>query len=166
MDNDQLSVLRKQLVSAIGGRESHIDFRSVIKDFPQHLWGKKPSGAPHSAWQLLEHMRIAQQDILEFSRNPNHDSPKFPEGYWPETDAPPNEQAWARSIHQFEKDERELKQLIESADLFTPFPHGQGQTLLREALVLANHNSYTLGQLMFLKKTLAGKVSGGISANA
>ena len=158
MTEDQIDAIREQLAIAIDGRESHIDFHSVVKDFPEEARGQKPAGAPHSAWQLLEHMRIAQRDILEFSRNPKHQSPDFPEGYWPKTEAPPNAQAWAQSVNQFANDEQEFKDLIETGDLFTPFPHGEGQTLLREALVLAGHNSYHLGQLAFLKKMLTGGI--------
>ncbi len=154
MTND--SAFRKQLVTAISGRESHIDFDSAVKDFPSRDRGAKPGGAPHSAWQLLEHMRIAQHDILEFSRNSNHKSPPWPEGYWPESEAPPNPEAWDSSVKAFKHDARELDKLVEDArqDLMKPFAHGEGQNLLREALLVATHNSYHLGQLVFLKKML------------
>jgi len=153
------STLREQLVTAMSGRESQIDFDSAVKDFPAELRGAKPAGAPHSAWQLLEHMRIAQHDILEFSRDPNHQSPKWPEGYWPSTDAPPNAKAWDATVTAFRQDARELDKLVQDTrnDLFKPFAHGDGQTLLREALLVATHNSYHLGQFMFLKKTLTAK---------
>ncbi|HTU48740.1 MAG TPA: DinB family protein [Bryobacteraceae bacterium] len=153
------STLREQLVTAMSGRESQIDFDSAVKDFPPDLRGAKPAGAPHSAWQLLEHMRIAQHDILEFSRDPNHQSPKWPEGYWPSTDAPPNAKAWDATVTAFRQDARELDKLVQDTrnDLFKPFAHGDGQTLLREVLLVATHNSYHLGQVMFLKKTLTAK---------
>lgn len=157
MTPDEQKLLRKQLTSAMSGRESHIDFESAVKNFPADLRGAKPPGAPHTAWQLLEHMRIAQNDILEFSRNPRYQSPKWPEEYWPETETPPSEEAWDASVRAFEKDASALKQLLQSGDLFTPFKHAEGQTLLREALVLANHNSYHLGQLVFLEKMLTGR---------
>jgi hypothetical protein len=156
MNDEQQTALRKQLLEAITGHEAHIDFHSVVKNFPADARGKKPAGAPHSAWELLEHMRITQHDILEFSRNPKHQSPKFPEGYWPKSEAPPNGEAWDASVRQFEKDSEELKHLIQTEDLFKPFPHGQGQTLLRETRLVANHNSYELGQLVFLKRMLTG----------
>lgn len=158
MNDEQQSTLRRLLLNAMTGHESHIDFHSVVKDFPGDSRGKKPAGAPHSAWQLLEHMRIAQHDILEFSRNAKHQSPKFPEGYWPKTEAPPTDEAWDSSVRQFEKDAEQLKHLVQTEDLFTPFPHGHGQTMLREALLVANHNSYELGQLVFLKKMLTRKI--------
>jgi hypothetical protein len=156
MSSAESQGLRKQLITSVSGRESHIDFASVVKDFPPDLRGLKPAGAPHTAWQLLEHMRIAQHDILEFSRDPNHKSPNWPEGYWPETEAPPDAKAWEASIKAFQHDARALDKLIEDPqrDLFQPFPHGNGQNLLREALLVATHNSYHLGQLLFLKKML------------
>jgi hypothetical protein len=153
------SAFRKQLVTAISGRESHIDFDSVVKDFPAPLRGRKPAGAPHSAWQLLEHMRIAQHDILEFSRDPKHKSPDWPGGYWPKSDAPPDANAWNDTIKAFQHDARELDKLVQDPrqGLLKPFAHGDGQNLLRQALLVATHNSYHLGQLMFLKKLLAEK---------
>ncbi|MDQ2776349.1 MAG: DinB family protein [Acidobacteriota bacterium] len=159
MSNDDLTILRKQLVSALGGGESHIIFEAAVKDFPPEHRGAKPAGAPHSAWELIEHMRIAQRDIIDFVRDPRHKSPHFPEGYWPKTSTPADEAAWAKTVQGFESDRKELAQLIEKDDLFTALPHGDGQTLLREALLVANHNSYELGQVVFLKRMLNGKKS-------
>lgn len=155
MDATESKALRKALTEALGGGHSHIEFDAVVKDFPSGLHGKKPAGAPHSAWQLLEHLRIAQRDILEFSRNPKHKSPKWPDEYWPKADTPPDTGAWEKSVSMYREDAEAFEQLLQDgAGLFAPFPHGQGQTLLREALVLANHNSYHLGQLEYLKKQL------------
>lgn len=156
MDSKEATILRSRLVDALRGHESHIEFDDAIKDFPPDSRGTKPAGAPHTAWQLLEHMRIAQNDILEFSRDPEHQSPDWPEGYWPTTEAPPDAHAWDASVTEFRKNVREMQKLIEerNQDLFHAFEHGSGQTLLREALVLATHNSYHLGQLVFLKKIL------------
>src|SRR5581483_10306425 len=155
----ETTVLRSRLVDALRGHESHVEFDDAIKDFPPELRGTKPAGAPHSAWQLLEHMRIAQHDILEFSRNPQHESPDWPEGYWPKSDAPPDARAWDASVEAFRTDAREMQKLIEQPQqyLFRAFEHGKGQTLLREALVLATHNSYHLGQLVYLKKMLSAE---------
>jgi hypothetical protein len=154
---DDVKSLRRQLVKTMEGGESHLDFDAVVKDFPADKRGVKPYGAPHSAWQLLEHMRIAQWDILEFSRDAKHQSPKWPEGYWPATDTPPDEKAWDNCIAQFKADAAAMDDLIQhsSSDLFKPIAGGDGQTLLREACVVATHNSYHLGQLVFLKKMLA-----------
>ena len=148
--------LRLQIVDAMRGHHAHIDFESPLEDFPPDIRGRKPPGAPHTAWQLLEHIRIALHDILEFSRNSKHKSPEWPEGYWPKTEAPANSKAWDTSVKAIQKDIAEFNRLVQDLqnDLFEPFPYGSGQTLLREALLVANHNSYHLGQLMFLKKTL------------
>ncbi len=157
MNTEETALLRKQLANAMRGHEAHIDFESVVRDFPADACGLKLKGAPHTAWQLLEHMRIAQHDILEFSRNARHLSPAFPEGYWQESEAPPSESAWQASVRAFQKDAKELAELINHGDLFARIPHSEGQTLLREVLLVANHNSYHLGQLVFLKKMLPGK---------
>jgi DinB superfamily len=152
--------LRQRLISAMEGKESHIDFDSAVSDFPVEFAGAKPNGAPHSAWELVEHLRIAQWDILEFSRDPaDYKELEWPDEYWPTSSSPPDEAAWNSSVETFKADRSELESMVSDArrDLFKPFAHGNGQTLVREALVLANHNSYHLGQLMFLKKILLGK---------
>lgn len=162
MTDNETSALRKQLVNAISGREAHIDFDSAMEDFPAEIRGRKPPGAPHSAWQLLEHMRIAQHDILEFSRNPKHKSPNWPDDYWPKSAAPPDLEAWNNSVRAFQKDSDEMDLLIQKTqeNLFKPFAHGTGQNLLREALLIATHNSYHLGQIMYLKKMLLADRTG------
>ena len=159
MNSKESELLRQQLVDAMRGHQAHIDFDSALQDFPAGIRGIRPAGAPHTAWQLLEHMRIAQWDILEFSRNPEHQSPHWPEGYWPESEAPPDTKAWDAAVAAFRNDSRELNKLVVNLqqDLFQPFKHGEGQTLLREVLLVANHNSYHLGQLVFLKKMLLGE---------
>jgi uncharacterized damage-inducible protein DinB len=156
MSPAESSALRQQLLVTMTGRESQIDFDSAVADFPPGLRAARPAGAPHSAWQLLEHMRLAQHDILDFSRNPNYKPMKWPDDYWPQADAPPHPSAWDASVQAFKDDARALDQLVNDTqhDLFAPLPHGDGQTLLREALLVATHNSYHLGQLVFLKKML------------
>ncbi len=156
MSDKESEFLYRMLVDAMRGQNAHIEFDSAVKDFPPKLRGSKRSGAPHTAWQLLEHMRLAQRDILDFSRDPKHESPKWPEGYWPATEAPPDAKAWDDSIRGFQNDTRELEKLVQNDRryLFKLFEHGDGQTLLREALLVASHNSYHLGQLVFLKKML------------
>jgi hypothetical protein len=156
---EHLQQLKKHLLNLLDAEGAHIEFEKAVKDFPLKLRGKKSEGAPHTAWQLLEHMRIAQWDILEFSRDAKHVSPKWPEGYWPESEAPPNEKAWRKSIQQFRDDLQQMKDLLKKAGeetLYKRIPHGDGQTLLREILILADHNSYHLGQIMYLRKTLEG----------
>lgn len=156
MNQNESVVLRKMLVDAMRGHEAHLDFDSALKDFPVEARGVKPAGAPHTAWQLLEHLRIAQRDILDFSRDPKHKSPEWPKEYWPSTEAPPNEKAWDQSVRSFQNDAHEFNKLVQdpAQDLFKQFEHGDGQTLLREALLTASHSSYHLGQLVFLKKML------------
>jgi hypothetical protein len=133
-----------------------VEFDEAVADVPPELRGRRVPSAPHTAWQLLEHLRIAQWDILEFSRDPGHISPAWPEGYWPETETPPDAQAWEKSLRQFRRDLDAMRKLIADpeADLFARIPHGEGQTLLREALVLADHNAYHLGQLVLLRRLL------------
>jgi hypothetical protein len=148
--------LRDQLMRLLTSSEAHADWDNALKNIPAKLRGAKPEGMPHSAWELLEHARIAQWDILEFSRNGKHVSPDFPGGYWPKTVAPPDDAAWDKSVRQFKKDGEEMGDLIgdPKTDLFARIPHGSGQTILREVLLLADHNAYHLGQLVLLLKIL------------
>ncbi len=148
--------LREHVLTLLSGKEAHADFDAAIGDWPVQLAGAKVANFPHTAWMLLEHMRIAQWDILEFSRNPKHVSPKWPEGYWPTSEAPANEKAWTAAIAEFKKDMRAMEQLVSNrrSDLYAKLPWGDGHTLLREALLLADHNSYHLGQLVMLRKCM------------
>jgi hypothetical protein len=148
--------LRPHLANLLRMKGAHLTFHDAVDGFPAHLRGVKPPGAPHSAWQLLEHMRIAQQDILDFSRNPDYQEKDFPDDYWPAGETPPAEDSWDNSVLQFQSDLKELQTLIADTkhDLLAAIPHGTGQTLLREALLVADHNAYHLGQLMFLRKML------------
>jgi hypothetical protein len=148
--------LRKQLLDLLRMKGAHTDFDSAVDGFPVKLRGKKIAGAPHTAWQLLEHLRIAQEDILDFSRNAEYEEKKFPDDYWPAAEAPPNDKAWEESVAQFRKDLKAMEELVSTGDLMARIPHGSGQTLLREALLVADHNAYHLGQLMFVRKTLEG----------
>lgn len=152
--NDQ--DLRDHLLWLLQGGHAHIDLAGALAELPDSLRGEKAREVPHSPWRLLEHMRIAQRDILEFSRNPEHVSPAFPEGYWPEGDAPPDEDAWPASIAAFEQDADDFANLIADPqnDLFEPFAWGNGETLLREALLLADHNAYHIGQLIVVRRAL------------
>lgn len=149
-------LLPEHLVELLNGGLAHVDLESAIKDWPAKLQGVKPEGAAHSAWEVLEHMRLAQWDILEFTRNPKHVSPEFPGGYWPKTQAPPQAKAWDKSKEAFRSDLKTMIKLVQSksADFFTPLAHGSGQTLLREALLLADHNAYHLGELLVLRRLL------------
>lgn len=148
--------LREQLVKMLDWGEAHAGWKSAVKDFPAAHRGTRPPGSPHSAWELLEHIRLAQFDILEFSRNPKHTSPPWPQGYWPKVPAPPSAAAWEKSVKQIETDQRAMQKLVENpkTDLLAKIPHGSGQTVLRELLLVADHNSYHLGQLVLVRKLL------------
>ena len=154
MSNDQ--ALRDHLVYLLTDGGAHLKFDAAVKDLPANLRGKRPKGAEHSPWELLEHMRIAQWDIVEFSRNPKHKSPDFPDGYWPKTQAPPDDKAWNQSVRAFRFDLKAMVELVNdpSTDLFVKIPHGDGQTILREALLVADHNAYHLGQMVIVRRLL------------
>ncbi len=158
--NDQ--ALRQHVVKLLDWRDAHIGFDQVIADWPDELRAAKPAGAPHSAWQLLEHFRIAQWDILDFCRNPKYKELDFPAGDWPAGDAPPTDDAWKESLRAFRADLAALQKLVANpaTDLFAPIPHGQGQTILREALLVADHNAYHLGQLLLLRRLLGAWPAG------
>ena len=150
------AALRKHLLWLLGSGDAHLDFDAVVADFPARLRGAKPVRLPHTPWQLLEHLRIAQRDILEFSRNPRHVSPEFPAGYWPAGAAPPEERAWENSVKAFRADLKAMKNLVADppTGLFARIPHGQGQTILREVLLVVDHNAYHLGQLVMIRRLL------------
>ena len=148
--------LRRHLRGLLKGDGAHADFDGAVKDLPVELRGKRPPGSEHSPWEVLEHMRIAQWDILEFTRSARHVSPEFPGGYWPSGQTPPDAKAWDKSAEGFRRDLESMAELVanDSTDLFAPIPHGEGKTILREALLLADHNAYHLGQLVLLRRLL------------
>lgn len=148
--------IRKELRELLEGGNAHLTFEDATRGLPPELRGVRPAGLQHSAWELLEHMRIAQSDILEFVRNPDHVSPVWPEGYWPESPAPRRDADWDRSIKAFRADREAILELLEDDawDLSQPIPHGSGQTLVREALLVADHTAYHLGQLMLVRRLL------------
>jgi len=156
MKNDHDHSLRRHLVELLKGGSAHARFDEVIDGLPAKLRGRKPAGMPHSPWMLLEHLRIAQRDILEFSRNPKHVSPDWPQGYWPGTDVSPGAGAWTSSVRAFRQDLKAMQSLVTNpkTDLYARIPWGDGQTILREALLLADHNAYHLAQLVDLRRLL------------
>lgn len=149
-------ILREQLAKVLDWNEAHADFHAAVDDFPTDQRGSVPKGFPYSAWQLLEHIRLALWDILEFSRDARHKSPKWPEGYWPKSAEPPSAGAWDKSVSAVDDHLAGMRELMSdpSRDLFAPLPHGQGQTLLRQALLVGDHNAYHIGQLVLLRKAL------------
>jgi len=148
--------LRDHLLYLLRDGGAHVTFDAAMGDWPVQLAGVKVANFPHTAWMLLEHMRLAQWDILDFSRDSKHVSPPWPEGYWPASATPPNEKAWTASMSAFKKDLRTMERLVSDrrVDLYAPIPWGDGQTILREALLLADHNAYHLGQLVMLRKSI------------
>jgi len=148
--------LRDHVLYLLNGGGAHATFDAAVGDWPVQLAGAKVANFPHSAWMLLEHMRIAQWDILEFSRNAKHVSPAWPEGYWPKSEAAPNDKAWKASMAAFKKDLQMMARVVANrkTDLYAKIPWGDGQTILREALLLADHNAYHLGQLVMLRKSI------------
>jgi hypothetical protein len=148
--------LREHLAYLLKGEGAHASFDDAVKDFPEKLRGKKLTEFPHTAWMLLEHLRLAQLDILEYSRDPKHVSPKWPEGYWPKHEAPPSADAWDKSVAAFKADLNAMQALVAApkTDLFAPMPGTDGHTVLREALLLADHNAYHVGQLVMLRRML------------
>ncbi len=154
LDRDEQ--LRQHVATLIDGKGAHLTFEAVLDGWPADARHVAPEGTPHTAWQLLEHMRLAQRDILEFCINPRYAEPRFPDDYWPLVAVAPDAAAWTESLAQFAHDRGAMKQLVadRSTDLFRPIPHGTGQTILREALVVADHNAYHLGQLVLLRRLL------------
>lgn len=154
MTHDQQ--LRQLLAKALDWGEAHADFRTAVADFPIDLRGEVPPGFSHSAWELLEHIRIALWDIVEFTKDSRHKSPPWPKGYWPMSPTPPQDEAWDQSVDSVFDLVEEMRGLIldRSRPLLEPFPRSQGQTLMREALLAADHNAYHVGELVQVRKAL------------
>jgi len=154
MDRDH--ELREHLSRLLDWRDAHGDFNAAVEDLPEPLRGQAPEGLPYSPWQLVEHLRITQHDILDFCRNPNYVEMEWPGEYWPESAVPPTSHAWDESLAAFRRDLEALRALaLDSAvDLFATIPHGSGQTYLRELLLVADHNAYHLGQLIVVRRLL------------
>jgi hypothetical protein len=150
------AALRKQLLELLNGGNAHATFDAAVKNLPPAMRGKRPRGAEHSPWEILEHLRIAQRDILEFSHNAKHQSPEWPSGYWPKRAAPPDAKAWDKSVRAFRKDLKAMCDLVagHSTDLYVRIAHGDGQTILREALLAADHNAYHLGEMVLVRRLL------------
>ena|SRR5437588_8922632 len=154
---DDRKQLKDHVLELLRGKSAHIGLESAVKGFPPDQINNHVDGSPHTAWQLLEHIRIAQWDILDFSRNADHVSPEWPEGYWPKGDG--DAQEWKESVKQILEDLRAMRDLVadENTDLFAKIPHGDGQTILREAMLIADHNAYHVGQIMLLRRIFEAK---------
>ncbi|MBO0952820.1 DinB family protein [Fibrella forsythiae] len=153
---DTNAALRRQLVDLLQKSEAHQSFEAAVKELPAALRGVKPDKLPYSIWQLVDHIRIAQWDILEFSRDPTHQSPPWPEGYWNTAVQPPDDAAWQQVLDQIKADRDAFVALLNEPEqnLFKPLAHGQGQTLLREALLIADHTAYHVGEIILIRRLL------------
>jgi hypothetical protein len=147
-------VLITELEKLLNGGGAHVNLNEVIKDIPFGFLGERPHGLPYSIWQLVEHIRIAQWDMLEFSKNGLHESPKWPDEYWPTEPAPETEDQWKASLESINKDLKEFIELVSQADLYEPIPHGSGQNILREAFQIADHNAYHVAEIVVLRRLL------------
>ncbi len=154
--NKEDDSLRKHVLYLLRGGGAHMSFDEFINSFPADLCNRQIDGLPYTPWQILEHMRLAQSDILEFSRDADHISPEFPKGYWPKPDDFGNSDLWQKTVEEFRKDLHAMEALVEdsSTDLHAKIPHGDGQTILREALLIADHNAYHLGALAVMARIL------------
>ncbi|MFP4144906.1 MAG: DinB family protein [Phycisphaeraceae bacterium] len=152
----QDAMLRRHLVELLEGGGAHLGFEEAIADLPADRRGRRPEGQSHTPWRLLEHMRLSQRDILDFSRDPAYEEQDWPDDYWPQGDAPPDEQSWERAVTAFRHDLAAMIALVKApkTELLEPIPWGNGQTVAREAMLLADHNAYHLGQLVTVRKLL------------
>ena len=148
--------LRDYLRRVLTWHEAHADWKAAVGNLPAKFRGKRPTGASHSPWELVEHMRLASWDILEFARDARHVSPGWPSGYWPKSPEPPNSAAWSKSVKELERNLAAMGKLVANpkTDLFATIPHGSGQTILRQVLLIADHNAYHLGQLVLVRRLL------------
>ncbi len=148
--------LREQLLYHLSGHGAHIDFAAAVEGFPFDLAGKHVPNLAHTAWQLVFHLQIAQWDMLAFCTDPKHVSPEYPSGYWPETEAPKDEEQWKRTVSSFLTELQAMVDLVKDPgnDLLAPFPHGSGQNLLQEAIQIIDHNSYHIGQFVDIRMLL------------
>lgn len=154
MQNDKL--LRKELISYVEHPHTHMTFADAVKNFPEKLMNEKPHGLPYTFWQLLEHIRISQIDMIDFLQNANYKELSWPKDYWPDGDQKATAKMWNDAVKQYEKDIEKLKKIIEDpkTDLHAPIPHGQGQTIFREVLQIIDHASYHMGQFIVMRRLI------------
>lgn len=155
-ENSENAAIIENLINLLNKGNAHVSLDEALKDIPFELLGKKPKGLPYSLWQIAEHIRIAQEDILKFSKDSHYQSPKWPDAYWPKEAKPSSEEEWEKCLKQIKKDRKDFVALLKSSpeNLFKSFEYGTGQTLLREALVLADHHSYHTGEIIILRRIL------------
>lgn len=148
--------LRGILARQLDWRDAHATYDAAVEGVPAEHQGTRPAGLPHSAWELLEHLRITQRDILDFCRDPDYQEPTWPDDYWPASAAPPSPESWEQSVAAYRADRAALKQLAAdpAVDLYAPIPHGSGQTILRELLLVVDHTAYHVGQMILVRQLL------------
>jgi hypothetical protein len=150
----QHNQLIDELINLLEGGGAHVSFKNAVKGLPSAMRGVVTNELPYSIWQIVEHIRIAQWDMVEFSHDGAHKSPKWPDGYWPKEAAPENDAAWRKSIKQIESDLEKFVELLKKADIYEAIPHGTGQTVLREALQIADHNAYHIAEIVVIRRLL------------
>lgn len=152
--NDRIT--REQLIQVLTGRNAHFNFNDAVKDFPIEKINDRPPNVPYTPWHLVEHLRITQWDILEFTLNPDHVSPKWPEGYWPDRQATADAEAWHASLAAFRSDLKAMEGIVldQEIDLTSEIPHAPGYTYLREVLLVADHNAYHIGEFCILRQVM------------
>jgi len=150
----QHRILIEELSKLLQGGNAHASFNKAVKGLKPELRGVVPDNMPYSIWQLVEHIRIAQWDMLQFSKDADHKSPKWPDEYWPKETAPKHEDDWTGALKQIDSDLDEFIELLEHADIYQPLEHGDGQTILREALQIADHNAYHIGEIIVIRRLL------------
>lgn len=152
-DNEHRTLI-DELVHLLNGGNAHADLTRALDGLPANLRGVKHDKLPYSIWQLVEHIRIAQWDMLEFCKDGSHESPNWPDDYWPKETSPASDEAWNKSVKQINKDTDELMGLAKTGDLFEKIPHGDGQTILREVLQAADHNAYHVAEIIMIRRLL------------
>ncbi|TSD68014.1 DinB family protein [Inquilinus sp. KBS0705] len=153
MDSEH-KILINELIKLLEGGNAHANLKDALSDVPAYIRGVKPYGLPYSIWQLVEHIRIAQWDMLQFSKDGSHQSPKWPDDYWPKEPSPANDEAWHKAIKQIDDDRNEFIALLKSEDIYKAIPHGTGQSILLEALQIADHNAYHIAEIVLLRRLL------------
>jgi hypothetical protein len=153
---NQNDTLREHLIKLLDWQDAHVSFDTAVEGIPPPLQGVRPEGLPYSPWELLEHMRLTQKDIMNFCRNQDYKAPKWPDEYWPKTTSPPELNDWQKSVNAFRTDRQAMQSLIAdpTLDLHAEIPHGEGQTYLREVLLVADHSAYHLGELVAVRRLL------------
>lgn len=152
MNSEHESIIIDEVVKLLQGGSAHIGLKGALKGLPAEARGATPDKLPYSIWQLVEHIRIAQWDMLQFCLNANHKSPKWPDDYWPNESLPADDAVWENSLRQIDNDLKEFIELVKNEDIYKKLPHGSGQTILHEALQIADHNAYHISEIIVIRR--------------